>query len=489
MIFGFRDNNTGEVMKEWELNSSQERFWKSPEKFVLFSGGFGCGKSLTLVLKAIDLALKYPDNFILMGRRTYPELRDTLLKEFFNTCPDIFIKEYFKAEMRVVFHNNSEIIFRHLDTMAESEIRSMNLGQAFIDQAEDISKEVFLALIGRLRRDGIADEDRKIFLSSNPKLTWLYQDFKADRKEGYALIEASTLDNQKHLSKSYVENLLKYPESWKRQYVYGIWDMSLLSDNIVFAREYIERLIGMIREPIKVHEGLEIFVEYNPKHRYQMGIDPSEGIMSGDESSITIVDMNEEEEVASWSGHVPPDVLAEKAAYFASLYEEPHNRILIIPEMNSIGLALINKLKEYNLILYRRTEEDKIMKIVTEKIGWRTTAATKPLLIARFRELLRLRDPKVYSKRTVNQFKSFIYTDEAHTNGMGAQMGFHDDRMISLFLAFWQSGPVEGGKVFSPGSMKSDVPEGSLLEVKGGKLRFKRELIPQLEIEKKWTMS
>src|SRR3990172_13032532 len=131
----------GEVLcGPWELNPSQEKFWNSKKKFVLFSGGYGCGKSLMLTLKAVDLALRYPKNYILMGRRTYPELRDTLLKEFFNYCPDILIKDYLKAEGRVILHNGSEIIFRHLDTIAESEIRSLNLGAAFIDQAEDIGK-------------------------------------------------------------------------------------------------------------------------------------------------------------------------------------------------------------------------------------------------------------------------------------------------------------------------------------------------------------
>ena len=156
-VFGFdiRDKEgkpTGEIISKWEFNPAQVRFWNSDKKFVLFSGGYGCGKSLMLTLKAIVLSMEYPNNYILMGRRTYPELRDTLLKEFFNICPDGLIRDYLKAEGRVIFYNKSEIIFRHLDTIAECEIRSRNLGAAFIDQAEDIEKAVFDGLRGRWRR-------------------------------------------------------------------------------------------------------------------------------------------------------------------------------------------------------------------------------------------------------------------------------------------------------------------------------------------------
>ncbi|MEK7111795.1 MAG: phage terminase large subunit, partial [Patescibacteria group bacterium] len=301
-IFKFKRADTGEVIRQWKFNPSQEKFWNSKKRFVLFSGGFGCGKSMLLILKAIVLSQKYNGNYILMGRKTYPELRDALIKDFFNLCPAYLIDQWLKAETRVIFKNKSEIIFRHLDTVAESEIRSMNLGAAFIDQAEDIGEDVFLGLQGRLRREGVGDIDRRIYLSCNPKLTWLYKKFKREPGEDYDLIEASTLENAANLSPVYIDNLMKYPASYRRQYVEGVWDESLFSDRIVFAREYVERLMKFIREPIKVREGLEIFSEYKPGHRYQMGVDAAEGIEAGDEAAISIVDLEDEEEVASWSG-------------------------------------------------------------------------------------------------------------------------------------------------------------------------------------------
>ena len=478
MKVGFENHDTGEVMGEWELNPSQEKFWNSKKKFVLFSGGYGCGKSLMLTLKAIDLALKYPDNYILMGRKTYPELRDSLLKEFFTTCPDALIANYLKAEGRVVFHNKSEIIFRHLDTVSEAEIRSMNLGGAFIDQAEEIEQAIFHGLRGRLRRNSVPDEEKKIYMSTNPALTWLYAEFKQNPQPEYEVIEASTLENQRNLPKGYVEDLLKYPEAYKKQFVYGVWDENLLSDRVVFAREYLEKLSLHLEEPKETREGLEIFRDYIPGHKYQMGIDASEGIVEqgvspdkqkSDESVITIVDLTNEEEVASWSGRLPPDIVAEYAIKFGHWYASKGKPLMIIPEMNSIGLALINRLNrepsDY-IRIYRREEFDRKTGLKSEKEGWRTTRQSKPLLVSRMQEIIRLRNPKVRSKKTYAQFKSFVYTTDANKQGMGAEAGFHDDRVISLLLAFWEKGPVV------PGGVSGSKVERSDIIIKNGKLHI-----------------
>jgi len=482
--FSFQDVQTKEIIKQWNFNPSQEKFWKSKAKFLLFSGGRGCGKTTMLVLKAINLSLKYPRNYVLMGRKTYRELQDTLLKEFFDVCPEYFIQDYAKSEGRVVFINKSEIIFRHLDTIAESDIRSLNLGSAFIDQAEDIPEEIFNALRMQLRRNDI--EERRIFLSCNPALTWLYKVFKQENRPDFEVVEGSTLENKENLAQEFVDDLLSLPESVKKQFVYGIWDTDLLADRIVFAREYIERLRLGAEERAYEREGLKIYRSFQAGHRYQMGIDAAEGVESGDEAAITIADLTALEEAASWSGRLPPDVVAEYAVKFASWYGDSKNRCLIVPEMNSVGLALVNRLaKEPDLRIYKREEYDKKSGKKLEKLGWRTTRMTKPLLVSRFQELLRVAEPKAHSPETIEQFKTFVWTDVAKKQGMGAETNFHDDRLISFLLAFWEKKPVTPGRVTSPSEKASSV-EGwvfsPMFKVREGKVMLRRPMKPLLEI-------
>ncbi len=485
---GFRDPRTGQESKKWILNSSQRRFWKAQKKFVLFSGGFGCGKSLMLILKAIEMAVNHPNNYILMGRKTYPELRDTLWKDFQGVCPEFLIESSSRAEMRITFRNKSEIIFRHLDTIAESEIRSMNLGAAFIDQAEDIPKDVFLGLRGRLRREGVPEEYRRIYMSCNPSLTWLFADFKQHPLAEYEVIEASTLENAANLPDGYVKDLMKYPLSWRRQYVEGVWDTSLMSDRLVFAREYIQYLLSLKKCPIETKEGLDIYYRFSSGHRYQMGIDAAEGLEQGDEAAITITDLCCLREAASWSGRVPPDVTSEYALRFARWYSDEHTPITLLPEMNSVGLAVLNRLQKessYSIRIYRREEFDKTTGEKLEREGWRTTASTKALLISRFQELLRLKNPEVYSEATLEQFKSFVYTDEAKKKGSGAEKGFHDDRVISCLLSFWEKSEVLPGKIIRPrGNAEENAASRFSKELKivKGKIMYKQRPRPILLI-------
>lgn len=494
MKITFKDFENQTVLNQWELTPSQEKFWKSDKRVVLFSGGYGCGKSLMLVLKAIEMAIKHPNNFILMGRQTYVEIKDSLWKEFLNICPDHLIANVSKAEMRINLINKSEIIFRHLDKVSEKEIKSMNLGCAFIDQAEDLSKPVFLGIKGRLRREGVTDGDRRIYMTMNPELTWHYADFKQNPLPENELIESSTLENKANLPEEYIKDLMNYPENYKRQYVYGVWDESLLSGNTVFSREDIEKMSATLMTPLEVRDGLRIYAKWQKGHRYQMGIDVAEGAEGEtehkDKSTITIADLTTLEEVAHWSGQVPPDIVAEKAIVFARLYQQKNSEYcVVVPEMNSIGLTLVNRIKrEDDILLYQREEFDKSVGKRLKKLGWRTTRQSKPLLVNHFQELLRLKNPKLRTRETLEEIKTFIWSEQPKKSGMGAKTGFHDDRIISFLLAFFEPGEVKPGKILSTyaegGKIKLELTPS--IVVKDGKARFSH-LQPRLEAGNLWT--
>lgn len=486
----FKDLNSGEAVFERELLPSQELFWNANERFVLFSGGVGCGKSMIMLLRVIYECMSNDEHYVLVGRTTYQEIHDVMLKEFMEICHPSWIKEYRKTpHPTVVLHTftgkTSEIIFRNLDGLSQGELLGLNLSGLAIDQAENIPKEIFLTLKGRLRRkkkDG-SPLRHFCFMTSNPKLTWLYGDFKQNPEEGYRLIEASTLENQKNLPEDYVKDLLRYPPSWRRQYVDGVWDASLLADNIVFAREFIEKLGKGVHAPIREREGVKIYKEFVENHRYQMGIDSSEGTDTTEESMkkdkkdsgvIVVWDLTTDEEVAHFSGKLPPRVLAEKAILIASWYGNP----LMVPEMNSMGLALIDKLDaEGYSNVYRRKEYDRVLKKNLRKVGWRTTAASKQLLISHFEELLRLRNPRIYTKETVEELKTFVYTDDSRKKGAGAQQNFHDDKVMATLLASFDEEPVTPATVShgNNGIIYSDSPSvGEIVpavEIVNGKYR------------------
>lgn len=445
MNIQFKDLKTGEVNFERELLPSQQKFWESEKPFVLLNGGMGSGKTMIMLIRALYDAITIPDNFILMGRRTYQEVYDVLVKDFLDICHPSWIKSYKKSpHPNIILHTltpgkTSEIIFRNLDKMAETDIKGLNLGQIVIDQIEDIPESSFQGLTMRLRRQGC---NHRVYATSNPKLNWLFQRIKKENDTKWEAIEMPSTENYIHLPQTTVEIYESYKitdPAYYRQMVQGVWDESLLAENTVFARDHIVRLEKGIREPIKEVDGLKIFELPIKGHRYQMGIDCAEGIESGDNAAVSIVDLDALEEVASWFGKIPPEVVAEKAVNWARMYSSEWPTCVIVPEMNAMGLALLNKLKELGYEnIYRREEYDNRLNKKTEKLGWRTSVQTKPLLISNFRHLMQHFEPRIRTKETIAEMKAFVFTDEAKKQGAGAIEGFHDDLIIATLLGFWE---------------------------------------------------
>ena len=209
----------------------QSQFIFDNHKFACFAGGFGCGKTLAGCVKSLVLSQLMPNNFGLIGRLTYPELRDTTRRTFFEYCPPDWYSQanggFFKeGENHLKLYNGSEVIFRHLDTISRKELLSLNLGWFFIDQAEEISEEIFLILQSRLRLNKVSR--RYGFLACNMEgHNWIWHRFvdPVKRRLDTFLVESSTYDNV-HNPPDYVKTLEQnYPEEWVKRYVVGSWDV------------------------------------------------------------------------------------------------------------------------------------------------------------------------------------------------------------------------------------------------------------------------
>ena len=440
--FKFRNKDTGEILKEFDLSLKQHQFIKSDKRYALYSGGFGAGKTLALELKIIYLALKYPNNTILVGRQHYQDLRDTVQKEFFEICPEEYIANFVKSERKAVLTNGSEILFRHLDKVSEKEIRSLNLGAFAIDQMEDVAEPVYLALKGRLRKNGTSQQG---FGTSNPAPSWIFREFKQQQKEENLLIETSTLENP-HLSQAYIDDLLKYPDYWKKQFVYGEWDTAIMGDRNVYHMQITDAQTKnvILPENAKKLDDIRIYKDVFDKDDFlQMGVDVSEGI-GGDASVLSVVNCKDGEEIAFWQGQLPPDILVEKALRLINYLNGKTKRpMIVVPEINGLGIAFLTHIKKSYSHIYRREVFLKQSKERKEVLGWKTSTSTKPLLINNHVDLLRNQHLVIHTPEIIEQLKTFVYTDDAKKSGMGADPGFHDDAVIGHALASFFSPAIK----------------------------------------------
>ena len=425
--------------KNYKFNPTQSQFISDfKSDFCLNAGGYGSGKSLALYIKMLLFCKCFPENRLLLGRKTLSDIDRAVLPELFDLMPMNWY-EYRVKDALLNFSNGSQIVLFGLDAMqsgpiadikkAQQKLKSLNLGGYFIDQVEEVEYDVFEALNSRLRRNNVPF--RQGNMTCNPANFWAYDKFVANPVSGYRLFQSSMLDNKEHLPEDYLRKQMAMGEDYIRRFVKGEWTTDLLLKGTVFAKEHIHLLEAMFKEPVKVEENCEIYEEPK-KCNYQMGVDPSEGVV--DPSSISVVS-EEGRKVAKFNGMLNIIGLADKVKFLFYKY----NRPLIIPEANASGIALIEHIKD--LRLYRRRQFEYKEKREIEKIGFKMSYASKQALISHFQDLLRNGIPKVYDRKTIEEMKVFVWSDEASQSGAGASRGFHDDDIISTMLAFWEFQP------------------------------------------------
>lgn len=205
---------------------AQAAFHASNAKYRLYAGGFGSGKTLCGCQEAIQLALRYPNNFGLVGAQTYPNLRDTTQRTFLEIVPHPVLKggrletAFNKSENSIEFYNGSVVIFRSMDD--PNKYKSLNLGFFYIDEVSEVAEEIWMMLESRLRRSNVPR--RTGFGTTNPEGgSWLFSKFVQNKSENYAYFQAPTTENV-YLPEDYVRGLLEsYPESWVKRYIYADW--------------------------------------------------------------------------------------------------------------------------------------------------------------------------------------------------------------------------------------------------------------------------
>jgi hypothetical protein len=98
----------------------------------------------------------------------------------------------------------------------------MNLGWFGIDQLEEVPEEMWLGLVGRLRRNGVR---HTAFGVGNPEgHNWVWKRWVMQPDQDHFIVVSESSDNI-HLPAGYVDSLIKnYPEEWVKRYVMGSFD-------------------------------------------------------------------------------------------------------------------------------------------------------------------------------------------------------------------------------------------------------------------------
>lgn len=226
-------NNSGVVYVDLgELNPKQKLFCQARTRYVGYGGARGGGKSHVLRIKAFGGALTYPGIRILIVRREYPELEQTMILPMRKLIPQE-VAVYNGSMHMFFFANGSTIKFGHYGTSDDDEYQGQEYDWIFMDEATQFTESQFRTLGACLR--GATNIPRRMYLTCNPggighlwvKRLFVSRQYRdGEKAEDYTFIHATVDDNPQLLAASpeYVQMLDLLPEDIRRAHRYGDWD-------------------------------------------------------------------------------------------------------------------------------------------------------------------------------------------------------------------------------------------------------------------------
>lgn len=207
------------------------------------------------------------------------------------------------------------------------------------------------------------------------------------------------------------------------------------TQDMVFDREKIEELLKDATDPKKNIGGLEIWADYNAKHRYALGADTSEGV-GRDSNAAVIIDFSAKPAlvVATYANNqIAPDTFGDEIKREANIYGE----CFIAPEVDNTGHATVGRLRQIYPLdkIYKRIRKDLVTKKITQEVGWKTTGATKTEIIYQLKTAVEDGELKIYDKHLLEEIK--FYTQNALTKITYAEgMTKHFDKLMACAIAW-----------------------------------------------------
>ena len=236
-----------------------------------------------------------------------------------------------------------------------------------------------------------------------------------------------------------------------------VFDLETIEKRLAFcAQQYCEvrpgspARAGFARDGVKDNGALRVWYPPSASRSYLIGADPAGGGADGDYSCAQVLDLATGLQCAELRGHFPP---MEFAARLAALARDYNNALLVI-ERNNHGHAVLAHLQNpSSLVIPSRAKEQCGLSASEEsavsrneeretrnlalyerngQLGWLTTAANRPQIIANFAATLATDSRLFNSTLLLEECRTFV----RHENGAAsAAAGAHDDAVMAMAIA------------------------------------------------------
>lgn len=421
---------------------------QSKRKIILKSRQVGV--STNELLKQLDFVLfgKNKTALILAHEQDAIEKLFRIPRRSYDAMPDDIKPDLYKgggSKYEMFFPRNNSRIYCDLESRGDT-IHWLHISErAFIKERDRV-----LATIECVPMDGI------ITVESTPNgLNEFYEDWMDEDSNYEKLFYPWFLHQEYHITlhnispKDLTEDelkLIKYAKSsynqvitldqiafrrfkqrelkglFKQEYPEDSASCFLTSGQNPFDLSILKPLYDKAPKPIRIHNGIRIYKEFEPKNHYIIGADTAEGV-GGDFSAAHVFNIKTREQVASYHGHLKPSEFADKLVEMSDLYSNNYP-IIICVERNNHGHAVLLKLDEILKYpnLFRHNED---------KMGWITDKVTRPLMIDTFIEGVENGTIKLNDKDTLSECLTLTNND----GKIEAEDTKHDDLFISACIA------------------------------------------------------
>ena len=232
MAYKVRNNSGAVYVDLGTLNPKQKLFCQARTRYVGYGGARGGGKSHVVRIKAFGGALTYPGIRILIVRKEYPELEQTMILPMRKMIPAEIAS--YNGSMHMFFFSNGSIIkFGHYGSGDDVEYQGQEYDWIFMDEATQFTESQFRTLGACLR--GATKIPRRMYLTCNPggvghmwvKRLFITRQYRqGENPKDYSFIQATVDDNPQLLKASpeYVQMLDLLPDDVRQAWRYGDWD-------------------------------------------------------------------------------------------------------------------------------------------------------------------------------------------------------------------------------------------------------------------------
>lgn len=213
----------------------QQEFFASRCKYTAYGGARGGGKTWASSRKAIGGALRWPGIKILMIRREYDDMRNSLIEPMLAILPQE-IATYNGTLNIIYFVNGSTIKFGNMPgygAAVAGKYQGQEYDWIFMEEATQFIEQEFRGLGACLR--GVNKIPKRFYLTCNPggvghhwvKRLFVSREFRdGENPADYCFIKATVEDNKDLMESSpdYVQALDLLPEDIRNAHRYGDWD-------------------------------------------------------------------------------------------------------------------------------------------------------------------------------------------------------------------------------------------------------------------------